>query len=120
MPPMRRFAALAATLFAATSLAAQPAPRVTVIYAGALLADPGKAPRGASTIVVRDGKIAEIRDGYAAPETGAALVDLKDRFVMPGLIDMHVHLWGIGGDPLKDRLTAINRDDADDMMYAVS
>lgn len=119
---MRRLAAALAVLLATSPLAAQgtPAPRVTVIHAGTLLAEPGKPPRGASTIIIRDGKIAEIRDGYVAAEPGARLVDLKDRFVMPGLIDMHVHLWGIGGDPLKDRLTAINRDDADDMMYAVS
>lgn len=116
---MRRFAAIAAVLLAATPLAAQPAPKVTYIHAGALLAKPGEAARGASTIVVRDGKVAEVRDGHVAPEAGATLVDLKDRFVLPGLIDMHVHLWGIGGDPLNDRLTALNRDDADDMMWAI-
>lgn len=119
---MRRLAAVTAALLAATPLAAQtaaPVSKTKFIHAGALLAKPGEAPRGASTIVVRDGKIAEVREGHAAPEAGAELIDLKDRFVMPGLIDMHVHLWGIGGDPLRDRLTALNRDDADDMMYAV-
>lgn len=121
---MRRFAAaIAAALLAATPLAAQTTPArpepVTVIHAGALLAEPGKPPRGPSTIIIRGGKIAEIRDGFSAPEAGATLVDLKDRFVMPGLIDMHVHLWGIGGDPLRDRLTALNRDEGDDMMFAV-
>lgn len=119
---MRRIVAATAALLAATPLAAQtatPAPKVKFIHAGALLAKPGEAPRGASTIVVRDGKVAEVREGHVAPEAGAELIDLKDRFVMPGLVDMHVHLWGIGGDPLRDRLTALNRDDADDMMYAV-
>ncbi|WP_423602025.1 amidohydrolase family protein [Sphingomonas sp. MS122] len=120
---MRRIAAVTALLLAATPLAAQtvvPAPRVKFIHAGALLAKPGEAPRGPSTIVVRNGKVAEVRDGFAAPEAGAELIDLKDRFVLPGLVDMHVHLWGIGGDPLRERLTALNRDDADDMMYAVA
>ncbi|MCZ4340275.1 amidohydrolase family protein [Sphingomonadaceae bacterium G21617-S1] len=119
---MRRLAAAILALLAASPLAAQgaPAPKVTMIHAGTLLAEPGKPARGPSTIVIRDGRIAEIRDGYAAAEPGARLIDLKDRFVMPGLIDMHVHLWGIGGDPMRDRLTAINRDDADDMMYAVT
>ncbi|MBA4761429.1 amidohydrolase family protein [Sphingomonas sp.] len=119
---MRRIAAVTIALLAATPLAAQtsaPA-RVQFIHAGTLLANPGEAPRGASTIIVRDGKVAEIRDGFVAPEGGADLIDLKDRFVMPGLVDMHVHLWGIGGDPLRDRLTALNRDDADDMMHAVA
>jgi imidazolonepropionase-like amidohydrolase len=118
---MRRFAAIAAVLLAATPLGAQSpqTPKVTYIHAGALLARPGEPARGASTIIIRDGKIAEVRDGHVAPAAGAELVDLKNRFVLPGLIDMHVHLWGIGGDPLNDRLTALNRDDADDMMWAV-
>lgn len=119
---MRRIAAVTIALLAATPLAAQTAAptKVKFIHAGTLLAKPGEAPRGPSTIVVRDGKVAEIRDGFVAPEGGAELIDLKDRFVMPGLVDMHVHLWGIGGDPLRDRLTALNRDDADDMMHAVA
>ncbi len=118
---MRRIAAITIALLAATPLAAQTsAPgKVQFIHAGTLLAKPGEAPRGPSTIVVRDGKVAEIRDGFVAPEGGAELIDLKDRFVMPGLIDMHVHLWGIGGDPLRARLTALTADDADDIMVAV-
>lgn len=118
---MRRFAAIAAMLLATTPITAhaQPAPTVTYIHAGALLAKPGEAARGPSTIIVRNGKVAEVREGLVTPEEGATLVDLKDRFVLPGLIDMHVHLWGIGGDPMQDRLTALNRDDADDMMWAV-
>ena len=118
---MRRIVAVTAALLAATPLAAQtaPAPKVRFIHAGALLAKPGEAPRGPSTIVVRDGKVAEVRAGYAEPEAGAELIDLKDRFVMPGLVDMHVHFWGIGGDPMRNRLTALNRDDGDNMMFAI-
>lgn len=118
---MRRIVAVTAALLAATPLAAQtaPAPKVKFIHAGALLAKPGEAPRGPSTIIVRDGKVIEVRAGYAAPEAGAELIDLKDRFVMPGLVDMHVHFWGIGGDPMRNRLTALNRDDGDNMMFAI-
>lgn len=122
VPFMRRIAAVTAVLLAATPLAAQtaaPALKVKFIHAGALLAKPGEAPRGASTVIVRDGKVAEVRDGHVPPEAGAELIDLKDRFVMPGLVDMHVHFWGIGGDPLRNRLTALNRDDGDNMMLAI-
>jgi imidazolonepropionase-like amidohydrolase len=98
---------------------AQPvATKVTYIHAGTLLDKPGQKPRGNSTIIVRDGTIAEIRDGFAPPESGAALVDLSRQFVLPGLIDMHVHLWGIGGDPMRNRLEALTRDRFDDMMTA--
>ena len=107
---------LAGSVVAAAEAA--PAPKVTYIHAGALLDRPGSPPRGASTIIVRDGKIAEVRDGYTTPERGATVADLKDRFVMPGLIDLHVHLWGIGGDPVQSRLTALNRDDADTQVIA--
>jgi imidazolonepropionase-like amidohydrolase len=120
--------AMATTLLLASvagmAQAAAPAPapaapaKVVYIHAGALLDKPGAAPRGPSTIVVRDGKVAEVRNGYATPEAGAAVTNLKDRFVLPGLIDLHVHLWGIGGDPLQSRLTALNRDDADTLVIA--
>ncbi|OYY71661.1 MAG: Xaa-Pro dipeptidase [Sphingomonas sp. 28-63-12] len=95
-----------------------PAVKVVYIQAGQLLDRPGQPARGNSTIVIRDGKVAEIRDGFAAAEPGAALIDLRDRYVLPGLIDLHVHLWGIGGDPLKARLGALTRDRFDDMVEA--
>ncbi|PCG14692.1 MULTISPECIES: metal-dependent hydrolase family protein [Sphingomonas] len=104
---------------AAAPAAAAPA-TVAYIHAGALLDRPGQPPRGNSTIVVRDGVVAEIRDGFVAPPAGATLVDLSRRFVMPGMIDMHVHLWGIGGDPLRERLARMTTDDADDMMTSVA
>lgn len=105
--------------FAAPSAPAQEAP-VVYIHAGRLLAEPGQAPRGPSTVIVRGGQVAEVRDGLAPPEPGAELVDLSNRFVLPGLIDMHVHLLGPGGDPLQARLTAINRDTEDDLLQGVA
>jgi imidazolonepropionase-like amidohydrolase len=89
--------------------ASAPAATITYIQAGAVLDRPGERPRGATTIIVRDGKIAELRDGFVAPEAGARLVDLRDRFVLPGLIDMHVHFYSTG-EPLKARLAATGRD----------
>ena len=116
---MRTIIATLAAALLASAAVAQPAPKVTYIHAGQLLDRPGEKPRGNATVIVRDGKIAEVRDGFATPEAGAALVDLSKQFVLPGLIDMHVHLWGIGGDPMRARLTEATNDDADDMMVAV-
>ncbi|MFC5344949.1 amidohydrolase family protein [Brevundimonas staleyi] len=67
---------------------------VTLVQAGHLLDRPGSAPRGASTVVIRDGMVEAVQDGFVGPETfpGATVVDLRDRFVLPGLIDSHVHL----------------------------
>ncbi len=117
---MRRIAAITIALLAATPLAAQtatPAPRVQFIHAGTLLAKPGEAPRGASTIVVRDGKVVEIRDGFIAAEGGAELIDLKDRYVLPGLIDMHVHFYS-SGYPLQSRMEGNSKDLEDQFVGA--
>ncbi|MBN2973079.1 amidohydrolase family protein [Roseomonas aeriglobus] len=105
MPVTAQTSAPAATVPAADN--------VTYIHAGQLLADPAKPPRGNATIIVRGGRIAEVRDGFVAPEGGAALVDLKDRYVLPGLIDMHVHFYS-SGYPLKSRLEAsgVDKEDA--------
>lgn len=125
---MRRTIAGALALMVAMPAAGQTAAPVpaaakvapaTYIFAGQLLARPGTPPRGASTIVVRDGRIVSVQDGFATPERGARVIDLKDRFLLPGLIDLHVHLWGIGGDPVRARMEAMERDQADDLMQAV-
>ncbi len=111
----------AAALCASTvalSQAPQPASKVSYIHAGALLATPGEAPRGNSTIIVRGGKIAEVRDGFVQPEAGATLVDLRNQFVLPGLIDMHVHFYSTGY-PMQARLNATSRDRGDAFVDAV-
>ena len=68
---------------------------VIVIHAGGLLADPGDASLREQTIVVSDGRITSVEKGYQPVERYGAetrLVDLKDRFVLPGLIDLHKHI----------------------------
>lgn len=44
------------------------------------------------TIVVEGKKVSNVTNGYAQPGSGDRLIDLKSKTVMPGLIDMHVHL----------------------------
>lgn len=84
-----------ATLWAAPDAAT---PALTVIHAGHVLDKPGAAPRGASTIVVAGGRIISVDAGYNMPAgTVARVIDLKDRFVLPGLIDSHVHLVSDAG-----------------------
>ena len=86
------FVSLGAALLATTSMAAQTTDVVTVIHAGKLLDKPGNPPRGPSTLIIRNGKIAELLSGHQPGPAGATLIDLKDKFVLPGLIDSHVHL----------------------------
>lgn len=80
-----------ANVFAQQPTAASPAD-VVVIHAGTLLDRPGQAPRRNASIVVRDGRIEAVQDGFVPAPEGARLIDLSDRFVLPGLIDSHVHL----------------------------
>jgi imidazolonepropionase-like amidohydrolase len=62
-----------------------------VIHAGTLLDRPGRAPRRNASVIVRGGRIEAVQDGFITP-AGARVIDLRDRFVLPGLIDSHVHL----------------------------
>ena len=102
--------------FAALGLAAptvaQPTEPVTVIHAGTLLAEPGKAAMTNASIVVRGGKIEAVQPGFVDVQ-GARVVDLRNSTVLPGLIDLHVHLIGLD-DRLQARLQRVNREEADE------
>ncbi|MDX2142445.1 MAG: amidohydrolase family protein [Rhodospirillaceae bacterium] len=74
-----------------------PPDRYTMIYAGTLLAVPGQPAQKQMSIVIKNDRIDRIAQGIA--ETSAlglppdtTIIDLKDRFVLPGLMDAHVHL----------------------------
>jgi imidazolonepropionase-like amidohydrolase len=73
---------------------AMPAVADTVyVQAGKVLAIAGEAPRGATTIIITDGKIVALEAGYKAPKDNKIrVIDLKSHYVLPGLIDSHVHL----------------------------
>lgn len=122
---MKRLLAAAAAVLVSVSLAgAQPAAApppataaagTTVIHAGRLLADPqtGRVLTE-QTVVVVDGRVTEIRAGYAAPDGGERVVDLRDAFVLPGLIDSHVHLTHEQNP--NGRLDQVTRSDATQAM----
>lgn len=73
--------------------------RWAILHGGTLLTDAGTPTRTAASVIVKDGRIDRILDGYVGAEslTGAAadeveIVELRDKFVMPGMIDAHNHL----------------------------
>ena len=87
----------AAVLFSLTAIAPSAVAETILLHCGQLLAVPGQPVIREATVVVRDGRIAEVRRGYTRHEdapAGARIVDLRDRFVLPGLIDCHTHLTG--------------------------
>ena len=83
-----------AALFASATASAQ----TYAIQAGRLITDAAQPARGPATVIVTNGRIARIDNGFVAP-AGATLVDQRARTVMPGLIDAHVHLTGDPGVP---------------------
>jgi imidazolonepropionase-like amidohydrolase len=84
------------------------------VQAGRLLADPATGNvETAKTLVLENGKVTRIVDGYVS-EPGGKVVDLKDSFVLPGLIDSHVHLTGEQNP--NGRLQAVTRSAADDAL----
>lgn len=92
---LKRVLALVAAVWAmaVTPVAAQDAPKETWIQAGKLLAVPGEGYQSNKTVVVRDGRIVEVRDGFATPrKAGIEVIDMRKGYVLPGLIDSHVHL----------------------------
>src|SRR4030095_13815708 len=102
---LRRLLVAAALLSSASAAIAAP----IYIHAGRLIAVLGKAPLGPSTIIVDNGRIVEVRDGHVPPPAGAKAIDLRDRTVLPGLIDSHVHLTSDRGG--EQALLADVRDD---------
>ena len=64
----------------------------TFIHCGQLIDVKNATQLPAMTIVVEGNKIVEVQKGYTAASAGSTVIDLKKLTVMPGLIDMHVHL----------------------------
>ncbi|RSK36164.1 amidohydrolase family protein [Hymenobacter metallilatus] len=86
-----RWALLAGGLLLATTTQAQK----TYLHCGRLLDMRTERARPEMTVVVENGRIVAIEQGYSAPATAQdKVIDLKSRTVLPGLIDCHVHLEG--------------------------
>jgi imidazolonepropionase-like amidohydrolase len=80
------------TLAASLTLLAQPTPpppRLAFVNANVVNVVTGTVQEG-QTLVVGGGRIESI--GAAPPPAGARVVDLGRRWVLPGLIDAHVHI----------------------------
>jgi len=77
-------------LLASTGLFAQQ----TYIYAGQLFDGTGNEIRENVTIIISGETIESVENGFLDPDSDTRLIDLSDQTVLPGLIDLHVHLEG--------------------------
>ncbi len=83
---------------AALATAASAGAETYAIQAGRLIVDAAQPARGNSTVIVDNGRITRIDNGFTAPP-GAIVVDEQSKTVMPGMTDVHVHLMQNSGDP---------------------
>lgn len=66
----------------------------TLIHAGALIDGRSDTVRREVSVVVNEGRITAIEEGYIEVAEADAVLDLRDHTLMPGLMDMHTHLTG--------------------------
>jgi len=106
-PEFLAFGALAAVAALAVAMRPPPGsagPAATTVKAADASVDDGFVVRdarvfdgerdlGVATVVVRDGRIAEVGAGIEAP-AGLPVVDGAGKTLLPGLVDAHVHAWG--------------------------
>jgi imidazolonepropionase-like amidohydrolase len=85
---MKQLLTLALTCFIALSLSAQK----TYIQCGKLIDGLSNTAIQSATIVIEGNKIIRIDKGYTVGSSSDKIIDLKNKTVLPGLIDCHVHL----------------------------
>jgi imidazolonepropionase-like amidohydrolase len=103
-----------ASVFLSSIAVAQPASppdHYTLVRCGSVLAMPGNEPLKNSTVVVKNGLVDRIVSGFDGPDLndarqhGAKIdeVNLRESFVLPGLIDCHVHLSNVWDQSVRAR-----------------
>jgi len=93
-----------------------------IIHAGKLMAVPGEKVTSKQSIVILDNKILDVRPGYIEKDAlnisqgdTVEVIDLKNKYVLPGLIDGHVHIT----DQLdsKNKLRRVEYSDPDTALF---
>jgi imidazolonepropionase-like amidohydrolase len=88
---MMRGAVSAAALVAWVALGST-VQAATLIHAGRVIDGVSARASVKQTIVVEQGRIVAVEAGYREAQVGDQLIELRDATVMPGLMDMHVHI----------------------------
>ena len=112
---------LALTAMLASIAGAANAADIAIVHAGKLLAVPGRPVATEQSVVIKDGKVAAVMAGYvdaaaagAGEKDAVKIYDLKSMFVLPGLIDGHVHITSENNP--QGRLQRVERSEADQAM----
>ena len=91
-------------LLALSKLHAQPPAETVALTHATVIDGTGAAPLADSTVLIRGGRIAAVYPTGSQPvPTGARVEDLSGKWIIPGLIDAHVHLTSGSGDLARYR-----------------
>lgn len=74
----------------------------TIVRCGQLIDGTGRDPQADAAILIEGNVIREVghRDEVRGPE-GALMIDLEGRTVMPGMVDAHMHFFGVPSDRIE-------------------
>lgn len=86
----------------------------TIIHAGTLIDGTSDQSQSEMSIVIEGNKIVDVRSGYIKGKKDDKVIDMKNATVMPGWIDMHVHLEG---ESSPDRYLRTFTDNPSDKAY---
>jgi dihydroorotase len=93
-----------------TAQAQAPEPEFTLLIKGGRVIDPRNGMDGVMDVAVANGKIALVAPAIA-PERAARLVEAAGLYVVPGLIDLHAHVfYGTEDSYLANGFTAVPPD----------
>jgi imidazolonepropionase-like amidohydrolase len=88
---------ISVTLFLSIALIYSALAGELVIVGATLIDGTGSEPKPATTVVIRDGRIASIGTDQDAPvPENATVINAQGKYLVPGFADMHVH-FGSGG-----------------------
>ena len=76
--------------------AQQPEPEAIALTNANVIDGLAEQPIRQATVVVRAGKIVSVTAGSSPIPAGATIIDLKGKWLLPGLIDAHVHFADLG------------------------
>lgn len=85
---LRRFSFFIVLLLAVISVSAQR----TILHCGSLIDGKSERSQSKMSIIIEGEKIRGVQKGYISPQSGDKVIDLKDKTVLPGFMDMHVHI----------------------------
>jgi imidazolonepropionase-like amidohydrolase len=101
---------------------AQQASTAIVIRGVTLVDGTGRPPLADATVVVQADRITQVATQPVTPPAGALVIEGRGKFLIPGLIDVHVHLNGGRGSantqPITSQQEAIGRAALHSFLYA--